>query len=146
MATLDANGVHHHYAEHGAGAPVLLLHGGLESSESWSAQTRVLAEGHRVVLIDRRGHGRTPDVAGPITYELMRDDTVACIEALGLAGAHLVGWSDGGIVALMVAIERPDLVGRIVAIGANASADAYTRETRATLGPGSPLVDLMRGD
>ena len=46
---------------------------------------------------------------GPITYEVMRDDTIACIEALGIAGAHLVGWSDGGIVALLVAIERPDL-------------------------------------
>jgi len=146
VATVDANGVRHHYEEHGSGPPVVLLHGGLESAESWSAQTPVLAESHRVVLIDRRGHGRTPDVDGPITYELMRDDTVACLEALGLAGVHLVGWSDGGIIALMVAIERPDLVGRIVAIGANASADAYTAETRATLGPDSPLVDLMRAD
>ncbi len=146
MATVEANGVRHHCEEHGTGTPVLLLHGGLESSESWGAQTPVLAGHHRVVLIDRRGHGRTPDVEGPITYEVMRDDTVACIEALGLSGVHLVGWSDGGILALMVAIERPDLVGRIVAIGANASADAYTAETRATLGPDSPLVDLMRGD
>jgi pimeloyl-ACP methyl ester carboxylesterase len=146
VATVDANGVRHHYEKHGTGAPVLLLHGGLESSESWGAQTPALAEGHQVVLIDRRGHGRTPDVGGPITYEVMRDDTIACIEALDLAGAHLVGWSDGGIIALMVAIERPELVGRIVAIGANARADAYTAETRATLGPDSPLVDLMRAD
>lgn len=146
MATVDANGVHHHYEEQGDGAPVLLLHGGLESSESWGAQTPALAERYRVVLIDRRGHGRTPDVDGPITYELMRDDTIACIEALEVEGTHLVGWSDGGIVALMVAIDRPDLVGRIVTIGANASADAYTTETRATLGTGSPLVDLMRAD
>jgi len=146
VATVDANGVRHHYEEHGTGTPVLLLHGGLESSDSWGRQTPVLAEQHRVVLIDRRGHGRTADVAGPITYEVMRDDTIACIEALDLAGAHLVGWSDGGIIALMVAIERPDLVGRIVAIGANASADAYTAETRVTLGPGSLLVELMRAD
>jgi pimeloyl-ACP methyl ester carboxylesterase len=146
VATVVANGVHHHYEVHGSGAPVVLLHGGLESSESWGAQTPALAAGHRVVLIDRRGHGRTPDVDGPITYEAMRDDTIACLGALDLAGAHLVGWSDGGIIALMVAIERPDLVGRIVAIGANTSADAYTAETRATLGPDAPLVDLMRGD
>ncbi|MGZ8764096.1 MAG: alpha/beta fold hydrolase [Acidimicrobiia bacterium] len=146
MATVDANGVRHHYEEHGSGPPVLLLHGGLESSDSWAAQTPALAERHRVVLIDRRGHGRTPDVDGPITYELMRDDTITCIEALDLVGAHLVGWSDGGIIALMLAVERPDLVGRIVTIGANAAADAYTPETRATLGPGSPLVDLMRAD
>jgi len=146
LAIVEANGVRHHYEEVGSGAALLLLHGGLESSESWAAQTPVFAEHHRVVLIDRRGHGRTPDVDGPITYELMRDDTIACIEALDIVGAHLVGWSDGGIVALMVAIERPDLVGRIVAIGANASADAYTPETRVALGPGSPLLDLMQAD
>ena len=146
MATVVANGVHHHYEKHGSGPTVLLLHGGLESSDSWGAQTPALAEAHHVVLIDRRGHGRTPDVDGPITYEVMRDDTIACIEALDLAGAHLVGWSDGGIVALLVALARPDLVGRIVTIGGNASADAYTPETRAVLGRGAPLLDLMRDD
>jgi len=146
VATVDANGIRHHYEEHGSGAPLLLLHGGLESSDSWGAQTPVLAERYRVVLIDRRGHGRTADVAGPITYEVMRDDTIACIEALDLVGAPLIGWSDGGIIALMVAIERPDLVGRIITIGANASADAYTAETRVALGPDSRLVDLMRAD
>ena len=146
MATVVANGVHHHYEEHGVGPTILLLHGGLESSESWGSQTPAFAERHRVVLIDRRGHGRTPDVDGAITYEAMRDDMISCIVALDLAGAHLVGWSDGGILALMIAIERPDLVGRIVSIGGNANADAYTAETRATLGPDSALVDLMRAD
>ncbi len=146
MATVVANGVHHHYEELGSGPTILLLHGGLESSESWGSQTPAFAEHHRVVSIDRRGHGRTADADGPITYEAMRDDTIACIEALDLIGAHIVGWSDGGILALMVAIARPDLVGRIVSIGGNASSDAYTAETRATLGPDSPLVDLMRAD
>lgn len=146
MATVEANGVRHHYEEHGSGPAVLLLHGGLESSASWAEQTPALAAGHRTVLVDRRGHGRTPDVDGPITYELMRDDTVACIEALDLAGAHLVGWSDGGIIALMVAIERPDLVGRVVTLGSQASSDAYTPEARVALGRGSPLLDLIRPD
>jgi len=146
VATVEANGVRHHYEEQGSGPAVLLLHGGLESSASWAEQTPALAAGHRTVLVDRRGHGRTPDVDGPITYELMRDDTVACIEALDLAGAHLVGWSDGGIIALMVAIERPDLVGRVVTLGSQASSDAYTPEARVALGRGSPLLDLIRPD
>ena len=146
MATVSANGVEHYWEEHGRGPTVLLLHGGLESSSSWAAQTPVLAEGHRVVLVDRRGHGRTPDVDGPITYELMRDDTIACIEALDVAGAHLVGWSDGGIIALMVAIARPELVGRIVTLGSNSSSEAYTPAARVVLGRGSPLVDLIRAD
>jgi len=100
VATVDANGVAHYYEEHGSGPVVMLLHGGLESSASWDLQVPALAEAHRVVLVDRRGHGRTADVAGPISYALMRDDTIACIEALDLAGAHLVGWSDGGIIGL----------------------------------------------
>jgi pimeloyl-ACP methyl ester carboxylesterase len=146
VATVDANGVAHYYEEHGSGPVVLLLHGGLESSESWAMQVPALTEAHRVVLIDRRGHGRTADVAGPITYTLMRDDTIACIEALDIAGAHLVGWSDGGIIALQVAIARPDLVGRIVTLGSNASDDAYTHAARTLLGRGSPMLDLIRPD
>jgi pimeloyl-ACP methyl ester carboxylesterase len=146
VATVEANEVDHYYEEHGTGAPVLLLHGGMESSDSWLAQTASIAEHHRVLLVDRRGHGRTADVDGAITYELMRDDTIACIEALDIGGSHLVGWSDGGIVALMVAIERPDLVGRIVTLGANASSDAYTEAARISLGPDSPLVDLIRAE
>ncbi|MGZ4675189.1 MAG: alpha/beta fold hydrolase [Acidimicrobiia bacterium] len=145
MATLEANGVPHHFEEVGTGPPVMLLHGGLESSASWELQTPAIAQGHRVVLVDRRAHGRTPDV-GPITYELMRDDTIACIEALDLGGTHLVGWSDGGIVALLVAIARPDLVGRIVTLGANANADAYTPQARTALGPESPLLPMIRDD
>jgi pimeloyl-ACP methyl ester carboxylesterase len=146
VATVDANGVAHFYEEHGTGPVVLFLHGGLESSASWAEQTPAVAAAHRAVLVDRRGHGRTPDVDGPITYELMRDDTIACIEALDIAGAHLVGWSDGGIIALMMAIARPDLVGRIVTLGSNASSDAYTPEARAVLVRGSPFFDLIRAD
>lgn len=146
MPVVEANGIAHHYDDSGTGPVVLLLHGGMESSESWDAQTPALAATHRVIAVDRRGHGRTPDVDGPITYEDMRDDTIACIEALDIAGTHLVGWSDGGIVALMVAIARPDLVGRIATLGSNARDDAYTPEARAALGADSPLVDLMRDD
>ena len=76
----------------------------------------------------------------------MRDDTIACIEALDIAGAHLVGWSDGGIIALMVAIARPDLAGRIVTLGSNASDDAYTPAARTLLGRESPMLDLIRPD
>jgi pimeloyl-ACP methyl ester carboxylesterase len=146
VATVVANGVAHFYEEHGRGPTVLLLHGGLESSTSWGEQTPAIAAAHRTVLIDRRGHGRTPDAEGPITYELMRDDTIACIEALDLGGAHLVGWSDGGIIALMVAIARRDLVGRVVTLGSNSSSDAYTPEARVVLGRDSPLLELIRAD
>ncbi|MFE0251380.1 alpha/beta fold hydrolase [Streptomyces sp. NPDC059010] len=99
--------------------PLLLLHGGFCTNETWQAQRGDLAARYRVLLPERRGHGRTPDVAGPLSYQDMADDTVAFIETVVGGPAHLVGWSDGGIVALLVALARPDLVRKVVAMGAN---------------------------
>jgi pimeloyl-ACP methyl ester carboxylesterase len=116
---VDAGGVHTYYEVHGApdAPPVVLLHGGLSSSDDWGAQTPALAERYRVVLPDRRGHGRTPDVDGPITYDLMAADTIAFMDALDVGPASLVGWSDGALVALGVARTRPDLVRKLVLVG-----------------------------
>ncbi|HYU38981.1 MAG TPA: alpha/beta hydrolase [Acidimicrobiia bacterium] len=143
---VDANGVHTYYEQHGSGDPLLLLHGGLAAAESFAQQTPVFAERYRVVIPERRGHGRTPDVEGPITYELMADDTIAFMDALGTGPTHLVGWSDGGNVGLIVAIKRPDLVRKLVTIGSNFSADGLTREARAAFTPGTPnsIVPGMR--
>jgi pimeloyl-ACP methyl ester carboxylesterase len=118
-AYVDAGGVHTWYELLGPddAPPVLLLHGGLSSSDDWGAQTPVLAEHHRVILADRRGHGRTPDVDGPITYAGMAADTVAFVEALGVGPVAMVGWSDGALVGLGVARTRPDLVRKLVMIG-----------------------------
>jgi pimeloyl-ACP methyl ester carboxylesterase len=138
VSYVDANGVHTYYEEHGSGDPLLLLHGGLVDGDSFAQQTPVFAEHHRVIVPDRRGHGRTPDVEGPISYDLMADDTTAVMEALGTGPAHLVGWSDGGNVGLLVAIKRPDLVRRLVTIGSNFSADGLTKEAAATFKPGTP--------
>jgi pimeloyl-ACP methyl ester carboxylesterase len=63
---------------------------------------------------ERRAHGHTPDLAGPITFELMATDTVAWLEAIVREPTHLVGCSDGAVVALLVALRRPDLVGKLV--------------------------------
>ena len=145
MSHVDANGVHTYYAEHGAGDPLLLLHGGLVDGDTFAQQTPAFAEQYRVIVPDRRGHGRTPDVDGPITYDVMADDTVAFIEALGAGPTHLVGWSDGGDVGLLVAIKRPDLVRRLVTIGANFSADGLTREAAESFKPDTPtsVVPMM---
>ncbi|MGI5455618.1 alpha/beta fold hydrolase [Streptomyces sp. CA-249302] len=99
--------------------PLLLLHGGMCTNETWGAQRPDLAAAYRLFLPERRGHGHTHDVEGPLSYHDMADDTVDFIETVVGGPAHLVGWSDGGIVALLVALARPDLVRKIVAIGAN---------------------------
>lgn len=143
---VDANGVHTYYEEHGSGEPLLLLHGGLSSADDMGMQTPALAERYRVVLPERRAHGRTPDVDGPITYELMADDTIAFMEALGTGPAHLVGWSDGGNVALLVAIRRPDLVRTLVTMGSNFTAAGLTPAGMAAFEPDSPLIPILRDD
>jgi pimeloyl-ACP methyl ester carboxylesterase len=114
---LQTGDVRTYYEVRGAGEPLVLLHGGLCTVETFDGLTPRLAERFRVILPERRGHGRTADVAGPITYRAMGADTVALLDALGITGAHLVGWSDGAVVAVHVALARPDLVRRMVLIG-----------------------------
>lgn len=119
MSYVDAGGVHTWYAEHGAGYPLVLLHGGFADASEFGPNIPALAARFRVLTPERRGHGHTPDVAGPLSYQLMADDTAAFLDTLGIGQAHLVGHSDGGNVALLLALARPDLVGQLVLISAN---------------------------
>ena len=119
MTYVDAGGVHTWYDEHGAGDPLVLLHGGFADASEFGANIPALAARFRVLTPERRGHGHTADVAGPITYQLMADDTAAFLDTLGIGRAHLVGHSDGANVALLVALARPDLVSRMVLISGN---------------------------
>jgi len=111
---VDLKGVKIWYEEQGAGEPVLLLHGDLVSSGSWQFQVPVLAKQYRIITTDRRGHGRSPDQPGPITYEVMSRDTIAFLEKTLSEPAHLIGWSGGANVAILVAMMRPDLVNKLV--------------------------------
>jgi pimeloyl-ACP methyl ester carboxylesterase len=119
MPYVDAGGVHTWYAAHGSGKPLLLLHGALTDASEFGATTSALAQHFRVVTPERRGHGHTADVDGPISYDIMAQDTVAFIEELRLGPAHLVGHSDGANIALLVALARPDLVDELVLISGN---------------------------
>lgn len=116
---VELPGVKTWYEVDGNGDPLLLLHGGFCTNETWGSQRPALAASHRVFLPERRAHGHTPDVSGPLSYQDMANDMVDFIESVVRGPAHLVGWSDGGIVALLVAIARPDLVKKVVTIGAN---------------------------
>lgn len=131
-ARILANGVDTYYEIDGPadGEPALLLHGGFVGAGSWRPQRAALAAQYRLFLPERRGHGRTPDVEGPLTFDAMTADTIAFLETLGLPPAHLVGWSDGGIIGLEVALARPDLVRSLVVIGAAAHVDGWTDEVR----------------
>ena len=104
------------YDEHGEGEPLVLLHGGLVDARFFEPNLPALAEHFHVYTPERRGHGHTPDVEGPITYQLMADDTIAFLEAVVGQPADLVGHSDGAFVAMLVAMQRPQLVKRLVMI------------------------------
>jgi pimeloyl-ACP methyl ester carboxylesterase len=116
---VDAGGVRTWYAEHGTGEPIVLLHGAFTDASQFRATVPALAERFRVLTPERRGHGHTPDIPGPITYELMAADMAAFLDTLQIGRAQLVGHSDGANVALLVALTRPDLVGRLVLISGN---------------------------
>ena len=100
---IDVDGIRTYYEVTGAGEPVTLLHGGMCTAETWDAQAPGLAARHQVFVPERFGHGRTPDIDGAITYENMAQHTIAFMEAVGLESTHLVGWSDGALVGLLVA-------------------------------------------
>jgi pimeloyl-ACP methyl ester carboxylesterase len=97
---------------------LVLLHGGLSSSSDLKVVGELLESKFRICAFDRRGHGRTADTSAPFHYESMANETIAFLEAIGGA-SDIVGWSDGGNVALFVALRRPDLVKRLVIIGSN---------------------------
>lgn len=101
-----------------SGDPVVLLHGGFAGADSWNAQVPdLVAAGYRLYAPERRAHAHTADVPGPITYDAMAEDTIAYLDQVIARPAHLVGWSDGAVVAVLVAIARPDLVRRMVLFG-----------------------------
>lgn len=135
------------YDEQGEGDPLVLLHGGLSTNESWAAQMPAFAEHFRVVAPERRAHGHTPDVEGPLSYDDMATDTIGFLESRVDGPAHLVGWSDGGIVGLLIAIARPDLVHKLVVIGSNFDASGLVpemEEQAASMAADNPDMARLR--
>ena len=110
-----------HHRIDGDGPDLLLLHGGGGTTEDLAALRERLLARHRIVSPDQRGHGRTP-FGEPLSYAAMATDTAVLLDRLGIRGADLVGWSDGGVVALLLARDRSDLVRRVVALGTNVDA------------------------
>ncbi len=124
--------VHGHkiyYAVRGAGPTLVLLHGGGDSGEhSFVRQLDIFSERHHIVAPDQVGQGRTPDVPGPLSYSAMMQDTAALLQMLKLKKVDVVGFSDGGILALMLAVRHPELVRRLVISGVNIAPEGLTAE------------------
>jgi pimeloyl-ACP methyl ester carboxylesterase len=122
------NGIELYYEIQGSGRPLILLHGGLMSSEMFGPILPALTERHQVILVDLQGHGRTADIDRPLDVRLIADDIVALADHLGLDRPDVVGYSFGGGVALQVAIRHPEKVGRVVSASANIRRDAIYPE------------------
>jgi pimeloyl-ACP methyl ester carboxylesterase len=117
----SVNGIRMWYAVFGHGSPVILLHGGLASSNYWGLQIPALAPHFEVIVVDSRGHGRSTRNGEPITYHLMASDVLALMDALNISKAAMVGWSDGAIIGLDIAIHHPERLTRLFAFGANSN-------------------------
>ncbi|MGE3872374.1 MAG: alpha/beta fold hydrolase [Parvibaculaceae bacterium] len=113
------NGINIHYAVWGDGSPLILLHGGLGNSEYFGGQVPELAKQYKVIAMDSRGHGRSTRDAEPYSYALMAKDVIALMDYLKIDKASIVGWSDGGIIGLDIAMNYPDRLDRLFAFGAN---------------------------
>src|ERR1700753_73459 len=111
-AYAEVNGLNLYYETHGAGSPLVLLHGGLGSGEMCEVILPILSARHLVITPALQGHGRTADIDRPLDVTLMADDIAALIEHLGLDRPDVMGFSLGGGVALQTAVRHPDLVGR----------------------------------
>jgi len=117
------NGIKIWYASFGTkearGEPVILLHGGLANANYWGNQVKALQSRYRVIVMDSRGHGRSSRDDKPYGYDLMASDVLALMDFLKIPKASIVGWSDGAIIGLDIALNHPERLTKLFAFAAN---------------------------
>jgi pimeloyl-ACP methyl ester carboxylesterase len=130
------NGIDMYYATYGSGDPVLLIHGGLGHADIWASQVAELSKTHKVIVADSRGHGRSTRDAQPFGYDLMASDYLALLDYLKIDKTALVGWSDGGIIGIDIALTHPERLTKVYAQAANVTTDGVDPgvETNKTFG------------
>jgi pimeloyl-ACP methyl ester carboxylesterase len=116
--SIEVNGAAVYVEQHGSGLPVVLIHGGLMSSAMWEPLLPALSDGLRVITPDSRGHGRSTDPAGLMSFPEIADDVAVLIDELGLDRPVVGGYSDGGQIALELGARHPDVAGALIVGGA----------------------------
>jgi pimeloyl-ACP methyl ester carboxylesterase len=111
---VQVNDINIYYEEYGQGEPLILLHGGTATIRAWDPQIAAFAPHFRVIAMDSRGHGKTNNPAGELTYTQMAEDVVGFISALALDKPSIFGYSDGGQIALELGIRYPALPNALV--------------------------------
>jgi pimeloyl-ACP methyl ester carboxylesterase len=138
MGTVEVNGAKLYYETHGQGKPLVLIQGCGGNITMWEPQIEPLSKHFQLISFDNRGMGRSQVTPGDYTIQMLAQDTAGLIEQLGIEKAHILGWSMGGMIALELAIARPDLIDKLII---SASASKFP-ESSIFLWKG--FVDLLR--
>lgn len=127
---------------YGEGEPLILLHGGMGNSRHWGSQIRAFAAKYKVITIDSRGHGRSSRGKQQYSYHLMASDVLAVMDKLSIDKASIVGWSDGGVIGLDIAIKNPKRLNKLFVFGTNYNRTGMKRATGTNFGNYKKLAAL----
>jgi len=137
------NGLKLYYEIHGAGEPLVLMHGGLGAGEMFGDIMPALSGRHRVITVDLQAHGRTADIDRPLNFDAMADDIAALMKHLGIDKADVMGYSLGGGVALRTAARHPEIVRKLVLVSTTFKRDGWYPEVvvaMSQMGPGAAEI------
>lgn len=121
---IDVNGIKMYYETYGTGQPLLMIHGNGGSIAHFKHQIPYFAKHYKVIAVDSRSQGKTVDASDTLSYKTMADDMNGLLDALRIDSANVIGWSDGGINGLLLAINHPEKVKKLAVTGANLTPDS----------------------
>ncbi len=137
------DGITLHCLEKGAGKPLILLHGNGDSLEYFAHQIDTFSQFYRVFAVDTRGHGQSPRGTAPFTIRQFSEDLVAFMDAHAIRKAHILGFSDGGNIALTFALQYPERVDKLILNGANLDTRGVKRRYQIPIEIGYRLTGLF---
>ena len=135
--------IKHHYIEKGTGFPLILLHGNGEDGSYFAHQMEPFSEHFRVIAVDTRGHGQTPRGKAPFSIRQFAEDLYGFLNRLGIDKAHILGFSDGGNIAMVFAMTHPDRVEKLVLDGANLDARGVKAKIQIPIEIGYRIANLF---
>ncbi len=137
--------INHFYIEQGTGFPLILLHGNGEDCAYFTRQIDSFSENFHVIALDTRGHGQTPRGEAPFTIRQFADDLLVFMDEHHIEKAHLLGFSDGGNIAMVFALKYPERVGKLILNGANLDASGVKRKIQIPIEIGYRMAKLFAG-